>query len=398
MRMSSKVPQKNLFNHSLPLLEPFFNGNEWKYVKECLDTGWVSSRGQFVEQFEKKVAQYTGAKYAVATVNGTTALHIAMLVLGIKPDEEVLVSNLAFVAPANAIRYCQAVPVLIDADPETWQMDVGKVKHFLEHECERQGKQVRNKRSGRNIRAILPVHVLGLACAMDRIVLLAREYGLHVIEDAAEGMGIKIDGVHVGTIGDIGVLSFNGNKIVTAGGGGMVLTNDSAKAEYAKYLSTQAKDDSIESIHNEIGYNYRLNNLQAAVGLAQLEQIDAFLEKKRKIAKYYEEKLRKITRISLMPSVKNIDSNFWLYTVLLRESTSLTERKEIVRMLNHRGIGSRPIWCPISDLPPYQDCQAYSIKNSPSLYRRGISLPSSVGLDESELAFCVKVAQEVLLS
>ena len=174
MRMSSKVPQKNLFNHSLPLLEPFFNGNEWKYVKECLDTGWVSSAGQFVEQFEKKVAQYTGVKYAVATVNGTTALHIALLVLGIKTDEEVLVSNLSFVAPANAIRYCQAVPVLIDADPDTWQMDVRKVKHFLEYECERKGEQVRNKRSGRNVRAILPVHVLGLACAIDSIVLLAR--------------------------------------------------------------------------------------------------------------------------------------------------------------------------------------------------------------------------------
>jgi len=398
MRMPSKVPPKNFSKHSLPLLEPFFNGNEWKYVKECLDTGWVSSAGQFVEQFEKKVAQYTGVKYAVATVNGTTALHIALLVLGIKTDEEVLVSNLSFVAPANAIRYCQAVPVLIDADPDTWQVDVRKVKHFLEHECERRGEQVRNKRSGRNVRAILPVHVLGLACAIDSIVLLAREYGLHVIEDAAEGMGVKIDGVHVGTIGDIGVLSFNGNKIVTAGGGGMVLTNDPDKAEYAKYLSTQAKDDLIESIHNEIGYNYRLTNLQAAIGLAQLEQIDAFLERKRKIAGFYEEKLRKIDGISLMPSAKNIDSNFWLYTVLLGESVSLQERKNVVHMLNHRGIGSRPIWCPISDLPPYQDCQAYLIEHSPSLYRRGISLPSSVGLNESELESCVEAVQEVLLS
>jgi perosamine synthetase len=380
----------------IPLCVPQLQGNEWKYLKECLDTGWVSSAGSFVERFERQVAAYVGSKHAVAVVNGTSALHVALRVIGLQPDEEVLVPDLTFVAPVNAIRYCQAHPVLIDADLRTWQMDVGRVARFLTRECEMKGDMCYNKRTGRRVRAILPVHLLGLSCEIDSIIELAGKHGLKVVEDAAEAMGVRFRGCHVGIFGDVGALSFNGNKIITAGGGGMLITNSAAYADYARYLTTQAKDDELEHIHNEIGYNYRLSNIQAAVGVAQVEQIENFIIKKHTIARTYEEAFSDLDDVVPMPTPPHTRPTYWLYTVLLPEKTSLEGRQEVIKRLNEQGIGARPFWHTIHNLPAYRTCQAFEIEHSGHLYRRGVSLPSSVGLSAVDLQRCIVAVKQIL--
>lgn len=388
--MSSRGPGEPAAGF-IPLSEPEIRGNEWKYVKECLDTGWVSSLGPFVDRFEREVADYVGASHAVAMVNGTAALHTALRVAGVRPGDEVIVSNLTFIAPVNAIRYCQAHPVLMDADPDTWHMDVGKVAAFLAEECEVRGEDCYNRCTGRRVRAILPVHLLGFACQMDRVMALARRYRLEVVEDASEAMGVRYRGRHVGTIGNVGVFSFNGNKIVTSGGGGILVTDDRSHAERARYLSTQARDDALEYIHNEIGYNYRLSNIQAALGVAQLEQLDDFIARKRAIARAYHNALSDVAGITLMPAPPDTEPTWWLYTILLDGATTLAERKTVIKNLNDRGFGARPLWHTIHDLPPHRDCQAVRIEHSIRLYERAISLPSSVGLGDDELQRCVDV-------
>lgn len=373
----------------IPLSAPEIRGNEWKYVKECLDTGWVSSVGSFVDRFEQEVAAYVGVPHAVAVMNGTAALHVGLQAIGLQPGEEVLVPTLTFIAPVNAIRYCGAFPVFVDAHPDSWQIDPEKVAQFLRQECVEREGHCYNRRSGRLIRAILPVHILGLACDMDRLVELARGYGLQVVEDAAEAMGVRYRGSHVGTFGDIGIFSFNGNKIITTGGGGILVTHDAKKADYARYLSTQAKDDALEYIHQEVGYNYRLTNLQAAVGVAQLEQLQAFIVKKRAIADAYKSALGTIDGLTLMPAPPGCETTYWLYTVLLGEGTTLEQRKEVIARLRGAGIEARPFWHPVHALAPYRHCQAYQIEHADRLYERGVSLPSSVGLTEAQLDHCV---------
>ena len=285
----------------VPLSEPVLAGNEWKYVKECLDTGWVSSVGPVVDRFEREVAAYSGAAYGVAVVNGTAALHLALLAVGVRPGDEVLVSDLTFVAPVNAIRYCGAHPVFMDADPDSWQMDADKVERFLASECEHRNGDCVNRTSGRRVSAIVPVHILGMACEIDRIAAAGKAHGVRVVEDATEALGVRYDGRHVGTFGDVGAFSFNGNKIITTGGGGVVVTNDQACAERVRYLSTQAKDDPIEYVHRAVGYNYRLTNVLAAIGVAQMEQLDGFIRRKREIAMAYSAGVRKLTGVGAMP-------------------------------------------------------------------------------------------------
>ena len=255
----------------IPLCVPEIRGNEWKYIKECLDTNFVSSVGPFVDRFERELAACVGSKYAVATVNGTAAIHIALLIAGVKPDDEVLVSTLTFIAPVNAIRYACAWPVFIDAEEQYWQMDPQRVVDFIEKGCVWKNSELRNKTTGRRLSAIMPVHILGHPVDMDPILEQAQKYNLPVIEDATESLGAKYKGRHAGTLGDIACFSFNGNKIITTGGGGMIVTDNEEWALKAKYLTTQAKDDPLEFIHNEIGYNYRLPNISAAMGCAQLE-------------------------------------------------------------------------------------------------------------------------------
>ena len=365
----------------IPLCVPEIRGNEWKYIKECLDTNWVSSVGPFVDRFERELANYVDTKYAVATCNGTGALHIALLVAGVQPEDEVLVSTLTFIAPANAVRYVGAWPIFIDAEPEHWQMDPRKVADFIERECHWVNGELRNKTTCRRVKAILPVHILGHPCDMDPILEVARKCNLVVIEDATESLGAKYKERMVGHLGDIACFSFNGNKIITTGGGGMIVTDNEAWARKAKYLTTQAKDDPVEYIHNEIGYNYRLTNVQAAMGCAQLEQLDDYIAAKRRIAAYYTEHLASVPGIEPPREAERVFSIFWLYTVLVESERFGFDSRALMHKLREAQIGTRPLWHTIHDLPPYKDCQAYHLEVAQQLYRQGLSLPCSVGLD-----------------
>jgi perosamine synthetase len=343
------------------------------------------------------LVDYVGTKHAVATVNGTAALHVALLVAGVDPDDEVLVSDLTFIAPANAIRYVSAWPVFMDAEPRYWQMDPQKVADFLDRECRWQNGRLVNRTTGRRVKAILPVHILGHPCDMDPILDAARKYNLAVIEDATETLGARYKGRMVGHLGDIACFSFNGNKLITTGGGGMIVTDNHQWAERARYLTTQAKDDPIEYIHNEIGYNYRLSNIQAAIGVAQMEQIEGFIAKKRAIARVYEKAFRELNYITPMPTQPSTEPAFWLYTILLHQKTTSDERKAIIRKLNENGIGSRPLFYPIHGLPPYRNCQSYQIEHAFHLYHRSVSLPSSVGLKAHDLGRCIAAVKEIIL-
>ena len=365
---------------SIPLCVPQITGNEWLYLKQCLDDNWVSSGGSFVGQFEEIMAGFVGSSHGVAVQNGTAALHIALLIAGVEADDEVLVSDLTFVAPANAVRYIGAWPVFMDAEPDYWQMDPAKVADFLDNECRWQDGKLINKVTNRRVKAILPVHILGHPCDMDPIIEVAERYELAVVEDATESLGSTYKGVMAGNLGNVGCLSFNGNKLITTGGGGMIVTNNSGWAERAQYLTTQAKDDPVEYYHREVGYNYRLTNIQAAMGVAQMENINDFIAKKRQIARAYEAGFSDAEGITAMSTQTGVDATHWLYTVLLPEDIGLECRKSVVTYLNENGVGARPLWHPLHALPPYQDCQGYRIENSIDLYRRAVSLPSSVGL------------------
>lgn len=368
----------------IPLAVPVIQGNEWKYLKECLDSGWVSSVGPFVNRFEQMVADYVGAKWGVATCSGTAALHIALLVAGIQPDDEVLTSTLTFIAPANAIRYCGAWPVFIDADPVYWQIDVEKLSEFLRKECVSRNGKLINKTTGRSITAILPVHILGHPCDMDALLEIAGKYELAVIEDASESLGACYKGKRIGHLGSLACFSFNGNKIITTGGGGMVLTDRSDWAKRAKYLTTQAKDDPVEYVHKEIGYNYRLTNLQAAVGCAQLEQIEAYIASKRRSAAQYAKALTGLSGIVCPTEASWAKSSFWIYTILIDEILFGCDSRGLMQSLGDIGIESRPVWEPLHRSKPYRECQSYYCEVSERIYRSALSLPSSVDLSASD--------------
>lgn len=379
----------------IPLCVPEIRGNEWKYIKECLDTNWVSSVGAFVGRFERELAAYVCTKHAVTTVNGTAALHIALLVAGVQPDDEVLVSTITFIAPANAIRYIGAWPVFMDAEPDYWQMDPQKVVDFLEHECLWADGELRNRITGRRVKAILPVHILGHPVNMDPILEAARKYGLVVIEDATESLGAEYRGQMVGTLGDIACFSFNGNKIITTGGGGMIVTGNEAWAHRAKYLTTQAKDDPVEYIHNEIGYNYRLTNIQAAMGCAQLEQLYDYIAAKRRIADTYTEALKDMLGITPMHEAPWAFSTFWLYTILVDSDAFRMGSRDLLRRLQDAHVQSRPFWHPLHTLRPFERCTAYRVVVADRLYRDGLSLPSSVGLRQEEQDRVIQVIRRM---
>ena len=369
----------------IPLCIPEIRGNEWKYIKECLDTNWVSSVGSFVDRFEQELATYVKTQCAVATASGTAALHIALLVAGVQPDDEVLVSTLTFIAPANAIRYVGAWPVFMDADPLYWQMDPEKVIDFLEKECQWRNGALYNKATGRCVKAILPVHILGHPCDMDPILEIARKYNLVIIEDATESLGAKYKGRMVGHIGDIACFSFNGNKIITTGGGGMIVTDNEKRARHAKYLTTQAKDNLAEYIHNEIGYNYRLTNIQAAMGCAQLEQLDDYIATKRRIATTYTKALANMPGIIPMCEAPWAFSIFWMYTVLMDERRYGMSSRELMQHLAKHRIQTRPLWQPLHRSPAHKGTQAYRVDVADNIYRQALSLPCSVGLEMSEI-------------
>jgi perosamine synthetase len=368
----------------IPLAVPEIRGNEWRYVKDCLDTGWVSSVGSYVERFEEMVARQTGTDHAVATMNGTSALHIALLVAGVQADDEVLVSTLTFIAPVNAIRYVGAWPVLIDAEPIYWQMDPNRVVEFLERDCRWSNGTLYNRATGRRVAAVVPVHILGHPVDLDPILAVARKFGLKVIEDATEGLGATYKGHSLGCLGDLACFSFNGNKIITTGGGGMLVTNNEAFAQKAKYLTTQAKDDPIEYIHGEVGYNYRLTNLSAAVGCAQMEQLAAYVAAKRKVAAHYTENVKDLPGIVPMGNAPWAASTFWMYTILIDEETFGMDSRLLMHTLGSHKIQCRPLWQPIHQSPAYASANRLIMPVAEQLARRALSLPCSVGLTESE--------------
>lgn len=369
-------------SETIPLCVPSIRGNELAYLRECIETNWVSYVGPFVGRFEQALAETVGARYAVATNSGTAALHVALTVAGVQPGDEVLVSDLTFIASANTIRYAGAWPVFTDVTPDTWEMDPQKVVDFIRHECVESGGRLINRTGERPVKAIMPVHILGHPADMDPILELARRYDLRVIEDATESIGAKYKGRMAGHLGDIGCFSFNGNKVITTGGGGALLTDDGAWARRAKHLTTQAKSDEIEYVHDEIGYNYRLTNLQAAFGLAQLECLGKNLEAKRAVATRYAEGLRDVPGLTLPMEAPWAFNTYWLYTVLVDETRFGMDSRALMRYLAERHIQTRPLWAPLHRQAPYRDCQAYRIGVTPRLYRDGLSLPCSVGLTE----------------
>jgi perosamine synthetase len=364
----------------IPLCVPEVRGREWEYIKECLDTNWVSSVGPFVDRFERGIADYVGARFAVATTSGTAALHVSLLAAGVEPHDEVLVSTLAFIAPANAIRYVGAWPVFIDADSVTWQMDVHRVVEFLKQACCWRDGALINVSTGRRVRALLPVHILGHPVDMDPLLEVAREYQLAVIEDAAECLGARYKGIPVGHLGDISCLSFNGNKIITTGGGGMVVTDNQDWASRVRYLTTQGKDDPIEYVHSNVAFNYRLSNIQAAMGCAQLEHLDEYIAAKLQIAQAYRQALGCIPGITLMPEAPWAFSTFWLYTVLVdRERFGIGSRK-LLEELAAAGVQTRPLWQPLHLSNAHRNSSSCGGRVAEVLNQDALSLPSSVGL------------------
>lgn len=382
----------------IPLCIPEIRGNEWNYIKECLDTGWVSSVGSFVDRFERELAAYIGTNYAVATASGTAALHIALLVAGVQPDDEVLVSTLTFIAPANAVRYVGAWPVFIDAEPNYWQMDPQKVVDFLEQECRWQDGELCNKTTGRRVKAIIPVHILGHPVDMDPILEIARKYNLVVIEDATESLGAKYRGRMVGHLGDMACFSFNGNKIITTGGGGMIVTDNQEWARKAKYLTTQAKDDPVEYVHNQIGYNYRLTNIQAAMGCAQLEQLDEYIAAKRRIAERYNQAFRDLPAITPMREAIWAESIFWMYTGLVNSAQDGISSRTLRSQLLEAGIQTRPLWQPIHQSPAYANLKPKECPIAKQLHENALSFPCSVGIDSRHIQKVVECIRTVLMN
>jgi perosamine synthetase len=380
----------------IPLIVPEIRGNEWNYVKECLDTNWVSSGGSYVERFEKMVAEQAGTQYAVATVNGTAALHLALLLADVQADDEVVVSSLTFIAPANAIRYVGAWPIFIDAEPNYWQIDADGVIDFLDNSCHWEGNTLRNRQTGRRVKAILPVHVLGHPADLDPILAVAAKYSLPVIEDATEGLGARYRGKSLGSLGHAGCFSFNGNKIITTGGGGMLVTDNAEWAARARYLTTQAKDDPIEYVHNAVGYNYRLTNPLAAMGCAQMEHLEAFVEAKRQIARRYRQSLVSLPGVRLPQEADWAFSTFWMYTLLIDENKSHIGSRHLLRELADSNIQTRPLWQPIHRSPAHSRFGSPSCPNSDALYRQAISLPGSVGLTGSDQSRVVEVIASLL--
>ncbi len=368
----------------IPLSVPELRGREWDYVKDCLDTGWVSSVGAYVDRFERAVAEAVGVAHGVAVMNGTAALHLALRIAGVQAGDEVLVSDLTFIAPANAIRYLDAHPVFVDADPVTWQMDATRVEAFLAGSCRREGERLVNRETGRRVACLLPVDVAGHPVDLDPLLELARRYGLPLVEDASECLGAHYKDAPAGSRADMACLSFNGNKVITTGGGGMLLTNREDWARRAKYLSTTAKDDAVEFVHGEVGYNYRMTNVLAALGCAQLEHLGPYVARKRAIAARYREGLAGIPGLLPMEEPPWARSIFWMYTVLVDPAAYGLDSRGLLAELGARNIQARPLWQPMHLSPAHAGCQTLGGAVAERLNRQGLSIPCSVGLTDAD--------------
>ena len=354
----------------IPLCIPEIRGNEWKYVKECIDTNWVSSVGSYVNLFEERFNEYVGSKSAIVTMNGTAALQLALVTLGIGEGDEVIVPSLTFISPINTLKYVGAEAVFVDVCRDTFVMDAEKIESLITSKT----------------KAIMPVHIYGHPADMDRIMEIAQKHNLFVIEDATEALGSKYKGKMAGTIGHIGCYSFNGNKLITTGAGGMFVTNNLEYGDRAKFLSTQTKvvTENKAFYHPEVGYNFRMPNLLAAFGVAQLENVEEYLKVKRQSAEYYNELLSGVAGITLSIEKDNVENCFWLYSILVEKEYGIT-RDALIQKLNEEKIEARPFFMPIHDMPPYKDCRHGDLSVTKELYELGINLPSSVGLKKDDI-------------
>ena len=359
----------------IPLHEPRFIGNEKKYLNDCIDSTFVSSVGKYVDTFEKEFALKVGSKYAVATVNGTAALHISLLLADVKSGDEVITQPLTFIATCNAISYIGAKPIFVDVDLNTLGLSPKSLREFLEVNCEIIDNRCINKTTGKTIKACVPMHTFGHLCKIEEIKEICDAWHVELVEDAAESLGSYYKNKHTGTFGKLGAFSFNGNKIITSGGGGIIVTDDEVLAKRAKHLTTTAKiPHPYEYVHDEIGYNYRMPNLNAALLVAQLEQLDKFLESKRELASVYEE-FFKDSDISFIKEPKDSQSNYWLQAVMLKNED---QRNEFLKFTNSKGIMTRPIWRLMNELEMFKDCQSTTLENSKYLEQRVVNIPSSV--------------------
>jgi len=375
---------KELFPKPVVLHEPVFKGNEWDYVKQCFDTGWVSTAGAFVDRFEEDLATFTGAKHVVATVNGTSALHIALLLAGVKPGDEVLTPALTFVATANAVSYCGATPHFVDSEERTLGIAPQALREYLQGITEIRGGQCINRNTGCVIRALVPMHTFGHPVDIEGVLAVARDFQLSLVEDAAESLGSTYQERHTGTFGLLGILSFNGNKTITTGGGGAILTNDEELAKRVKHLTTTAKvPHRWGYVHDETAYNYRLPNINAALGCAQLEQLDGILDAKRKLFERYNAAFANVPQMSIIAEPAGCRSNYWLQSLLLDETVS-NERDTLLATTNDAGLMTRPVWTLMHRLAPYRECPKMELPVAESLETRLINLPSSSHLGELE--------------
>jgi len=365
-----------------PLHVPIFSGNETKYVVNCINSNFVSSVGEYSNKFEKALSNFTGAKYAVLTVNGTAALHISLILVGVKERDEVLMPTMTFIATANAVSYIGAIPNFVDVDEKTLGIDANKLDDYLSDICIIKDGECYNKLTNRRIKAIVPMHTFGHPVDMDALNEVAKKYGIDVVEDAAESLGSFYKDKHTGNHSKVAAISFNGNKIITTGGGGCILTNDEWLAKKAKHITTTAKvPHAWEYEHNMIGYNYRMPALNAALGLAQLEKLPLFIEQKRNLVKKYQEVFKDIEEIEFFVEPEYAKSNYWLNAIILKENNK-TLRDEILKETNESGIMTRPVWKLMHHLEMFKNCPKMDLSVSESLENRIINIPSSAYLGE----------------
>ena len=361
-------------NQFIPLHEPRFLGNEKKYLNECIDSTFVSSAGKFVDELEEKIAKYTGAKYVVATGNGTSALHISLILANVDKNSEVITQPLTFVATCNAINYCNAKPIFIDVDTDTMGLSPSALRSFLENNTTVKNKQCINNKTKKVIKACIPMHSYGHPCRIDKIKEICDEYYIFLIEDAAESLGSMYKYKHTGTFGQLGTISFNGNKIITAGGGGCIITNEKVLAKKAKHLTTTAKvPHKWDFNHDMVGYNYRMPNLNAALLVAQLEKLNDFITNKRNLANKYEAFFKSMN-YDFFKELKDSKSNYWLNSIMLKDKN---QRDKFLEETNSKGVMTRPIWTLMNKLPMFKDAQCDDLKNSKWLHERVVNIPSS---------------------
>ncbi len=384
--------------NKISLSEPFFNKDDYTLVKRCIQRGWVSTSGEYIEKFEKKISKYTGSKYAIATINGTTALQISIKLAGVMPNDEVIVPTLTFIAPVNAIKYNLANPLFMDVD-NFCNLDENKTIDFIVNKTVFKNGSTFNKKSKKRISALIVVHVWGNAASFFKLKSICEKRNIKIIEDASESLGTfyinkNFKGKHTGTLGTIGCLSFNGNKIITSGGGGMILTNNKSISQLARYYINQAKDNSINFIHNDIGYNFKLTNINAALGITQLKKISTFLNKKKIIRSIYQKGISGIKGLSLIPTPTYSQNNFWLNILYIDQKKYNKKKDVLIKEFRKNKIEVRPIWQLNHLQKPYIKYQTYKIYNANKLIKNCICLPSSVFLNNKDQKRILKIMEQ----